>query len=96
MDTPLGYALRERTTKTWFAVGIALAAIGADFFVESFRLRSLVIGASVLLLVLLAQGDRASLGFVIRLRPSYRYWVKVTIGIGAAVAGFCIVAGFLL
>jgi len=36
------------------------------------------------------------LGLVPRLRPSYRYWVKVTLGIGATVAGFCIVAGFLL
>jgi membrane protease YdiL (CAAX protease family) len=95
-DTPLGYALQKPPAKAWFAVGIALAAIGADFLLQSFRLRSLVIGASVLVLVLLAQGDRASLGLVFRLRPSYRYWVKVTLGIGAAVAGFCIVGGFLL
>jgi membrane protease YdiL (CAAX protease family) len=96
MDTPLGYALQKTPAKTWFAVGIALAAIGTDFFLKSFRLRSLVIGVSLLIFVLLAQGDRASLGLVVRLRPSYRYWVKVTLGIGAAVAGFCIVAVFLL
>ena len=96
MDTPLGYALQTPPAKAWFAVGIALAAIGADFFLQSFRLRSLVIGASVLLLVLLAQGDKPSLGLVIRPRPSYRYWVKMTLGIGTAVAGFCIAAGFLL
>ena len=96
MDTPLGYALQKPPAKAWFAVGIALAAIGADFFLESFRLRSLLTGASVLILFLLARGDRASLGLVVRLRPSYRYWVKVTLGIGAAVGGFCIVAGFLL
>ena len=96
MDTPIGYALRKSPTKTWLAVAITLAAIAADFFLESFRQRSLVIGASVLLLVWLAQGDRASLGFVARLKPSYRYWVKVTLGIGATVAGFCILAGFLL
>jgi len=96
MDTPLGYALQKPPAKAWFAVGIALAAIGADFFLESFRLRSLFTGASVLILVLLAKGDRASLGLVVRLKPSYRYWVKVTLGIGVAVGGFCIVAGFLL
>jgi membrane protease YdiL (CAAX protease family) len=95
MDAPLGYALEKPLAKTWFAVGIALGAIGADFFLESFRLRSLVIGASLLVLVFLAQGDRASLGLIIRLRPSYRYWVKATLGIGATVAGFCIVVGFL-
>lgn len=96
MDTPLGYALQNPPQKAWFAVGIALAAIGVDFFLESFRLRSSAIGASVLILALLARGDRASLGLVVRLRPSYRYWGKVTLGIGAAVAGFCIVAGFFL
>lgn len=96
MDTLLGYALQKPPAKAWFAVGIALAAIGADFFLESFRLRSLLTGASVLILFLLAHGDRASLGLVFRLRPSYRYWVKVTLGIGAAIGGFFIVAGFLL
>jgi membrane protease YdiL (CAAX protease family) len=96
MDTPLGHALQKSSAKAWIALGIALAAIFADFFLESLRLRSLVIGASVLILVLLAQGDKASLGLVVRPRPSYRYWVKVTLGIGTAVAGFCIVAGFLL
>lgn len=96
MDTPLGSALKNPSAKAWFAVGIALAAIGADFFLESVRLRSMVTGASVLILALLAQGDRASLGLVVRPRPSYRYWAKVTLGIGAAVAGFCIAAGFLL
>ena len=96
MDTPLGYALQKPLAKAWFAVGIALTAIGTDFFLESFRLRSLVIGVSVIILVLLAQGDRASLGLVVRLRPNYRYWVKGALGIGAAVAGFCIVAAFLL
>jgi membrane protease YdiL (CAAX protease family) len=96
MDTPLGCALQRPPAKAWFAVGIALAAVAADFILESFCLRSLVTGASVFILVLLAQGDRASLGLVIRLRPSYRYWVKVTLGIAAAVGGFCIVAVLLL
>jgi len=96
MDTPLGYTLQKPRAKAWLALGVALAAIGADFLLEAFRLRSLSTGASVLILFLLARGDRASLGLVVRLRPSYRYWLKVTLGIGAAVAGFCIVAGFLL
>jgi membrane protease YdiL (CAAX protease family) len=96
VDTPLGYALQKPPAKAWIALGIALASIGGDFFLESFRLRSFLTGASVLILVLLAQGDRASLGLVIRPRPSYRYWVKATLGTGAAVAGFCIVAVFLL
>jgi membrane protease YdiL (CAAX protease family) len=96
MDTPLGYALQKPPAKAWFAVGIALAAIVGDFFLESFYLRSSVIGASVLILVLLAQRDRASLGLVVRPSPSYHYWVKVTLGMGAAVGGFCMVTGFLL
>jgi membrane protease YdiL (CAAX protease family) len=96
MDTPLGYALQKPPAKAWFAVGIAFAAIGADFFLESFRLRSLFTGTSIVILVWLARGDRGSLGLVVRLRPNYRYWAKVTLGIGAAVGGFCIVAGFLL
>ena len=96
MDTLLGHALQEPRAKAWFSVGIALAAIGADFLLESFLLRSLVTGAAILLLVLLAQGDRPSLGFVVQLRPSFRYWAKVTLGMGAAIGGFCIVAGFLL
>jgi membrane protease YdiL (CAAX protease family) len=96
MDTPLGYTLQEPRAKAWLALGVALAAIGADFLLESFRLRSLLTGASVLILFLLTRGDRASLGLVVRLRPGYRYWAKVTLGIGAAVGGFCVVAGFLL
>jgi membrane protease YdiL (CAAX protease family) len=96
MDAPLGYALQRPLAKAWFGVGIALIAIGTDFFFESFRLRSLVIGVSVIILLLLAQGDRASLGLVVRWRPNLRYWVKGALGIGGAVAGFCIVAGFLL
>jgi membrane protease YdiL (CAAX protease family) len=95
MDTPLGYGLQKPPAKAWVAVGIALAAIGADFFLESFRLRSLAIGASVILLVWLARGDRASLGLVVQLRPNYLYWVKATLGVGAVVAGFCIAAAFL-
>ena len=95
MDTPLGYALQKSPAKAWIALGIALAAIGADFFLESYRLRSLVIGVSLLIFVWLVHGDRASLGLVVRLRPSSRYWVKVALGIGAAVAGFCIVAALL-
>ncbi len=96
MDTPLGYALQRPAAKTWFAVAIALAAVGADFLLESFLLRSLVTGAAILLFLLLARGDRASLGFVVQLRPSFRYWVKVALGMAAAVAAFCIVTGFLL
>jgi len=96
METPIAGTLRKSFVKAWFAVCIALAAIVADFFVESFQRRSLVIGASVLIMALLAQGDKTSLGLAVQLRPSYRYWVKVTFGIGAAVAGFCIAAGFLL
>ncbi len=96
MDTPIGHALQKRTAKTWFAVGIAFVAIAADFYLESLRLRFLLTGASVLMLFFLVRGDRASLGLAVRLRPSYRYWIKVTLGIGAAVGGFCIVAGLLL
>jgi membrane protease YdiL (CAAX protease family) len=95
-DTPLGYALCKPRIKAWFAVGVALAAIGVDFCFISFRLHALLTTTSVLILALLAQGDRASLGLVVRLRPSYRYWVKVTLGIGAAVGGFCVVAGLIL
>ncbi|KPK22070.1 MAG: hypothetical protein AMK69_20550, partial [Nitrospira bacterium SG8_3] len=96
MDTPVGYPMQKRTAKTWSAVGVALVAIAADFYLESFRLRVLFTGASVLILFLLARGDRTSLGLVVRLRPSYRYWMKVTLGIAAAVGGFCIVASLLL
>ncbi|NWF93606.1 MAG: CPBP family intramembrane metalloprotease [Syntrophaceae bacterium] len=59
-------------------------------------LRSLVTGAAILLLVLLARGDRVSLGFVVQLRPGFRYWLKVALGMGVAVAAFCLVTGFLL
>ena len=50
MDAPLGYALQKPPAKAWLAVGIALTAVGTDFFLESFRLRSLVIGVSVIIL----------------------------------------------
>jgi len=95
MDTPLGYTLQEPRAKAWLALGVALAAIGADFLLGSFLLRSLVTGASVVIFVWLGQRDRASLGLVVRLRPGYRYWAKASLCVGVAVAAFCIVAGLL-
>ena len=96
VDTPLGYALGKSRAKTWFAVAVALTAIAADFYLVSFRLRALVTIASMLVLAVLAHGDRASLGLVLRLRPNCRYWVKVTLIMGGAVGGFCIIAGLIL
>jgi uncharacterized protein len=96
MDTPLGNVLQEPRANAWLALGVALAAIGADFFLGSFLLRSLVTGASIVVLVWLAQRDWVSLELVARLRPSYRYWAKASLGMGATVAAFCIVAGLLL
>jgi len=43
-------------------------------------------------LLLLARGDRASLGFVLRPRQGWRYWVKATVVIGAVVGVFVVVA----
>lgn len=96
MDTPLGYTLQEPRTKAWLALGVGLAAIGIDFLLESFLLRSLVTGASILIIAWLAQRDTASLGLVVRLRPGYRYWAKATLAMGAAIGAFCVAAGLLL
>ena len=100
MDTPIGHILRTSRVRTWCAVVVALATIGANFcFLLYFTTDApigVVVCVAILLLALLARGDRASLGIVIRLRPSYRYWIKVTLGIGVAIGAVCVVAGVIL
>ena len=101
IDTPVGYALRKPRAKAFCAVVVALAAVGADacfvfLHCEAIAPRAVLACLAILLLALLARGDRESLGIVIRLRPSYQYWVMATLGIGAAVGAFCVVAGLIL
>ena len=101
MGTEIGRALRKRGAITWLAAAIAAVAVASDLSLAALRHgydapRIALAGVSVCALALLGRGDRCSLGLTFRLNPSYRYWVRATLLIGAIVGLFCLVAFLLL
>lgn len=96
MDTVIGHNLRKQPARAWCAIVIALVVIAADFCSVTYQLRIVFAIASTFLLILLARGDRGSLGITFRMTPGYRYWVKVTLLIGVAVGAFCLVGYIVL
>lgn len=101
MDTSIGMTFWRHDKSRWCAVWVGVVAVATDvYLVGSHRgtvaHRFLLAGASLCALALLGRGGWASLGITFRMAPGYRYWVKVTLLIGAAVGVFCVAAWLIL
>lgn len=101
METPIGHTLKSNRASAWFALMVAVAAILTDLWLssrsaysETPRIALAVVG--VLIMTLVSRGNRASLGVSHRMLPTYRYWARVTLVLGAIVGLFCVVTGILL
>ncbi len=103
METRIGQGFCENRKIAWIAVCVSVLAICGDIYLVTtqggFANDRIVLAfAAVFVLALLVRGREtmSSFGFTWRLAPSYRYWGKATLLIGAAVGAFCLIIGVVL
>ncbi len=99
MGTPTESAVGRGFGRSRVALGLALAIAAAALAVDlsgllqptsRYRFAIALAGAAGLLLV--ARGDRLTLGLTFRIRPGLRYWIKATLIAGAIVVGVSVLA----
>jgi uncharacterized protein len=87
--TPIGRAIASSPGRAAIAAGVATGLVGFDMAgldgwrSEWLRLAPGVVG--LVLLLILARGDRDSLGLRVRALPSWRWWIRGTIAAGLIV-----------
>ena len=81
-DSPIGPAFRRRNRGVAAGCGFAAVAIGVDLYSamnHSDELRAVIAIVAVAVCLVIAGGDRASLGLTLRSQQPWRFWCKVTL-----------------
>lgn len=106
MTSALGASLATSRWRLTAAIALGAAVVAADLllaaraiavdYAVAERLRIGLIAAAVVGLLLIARGDRAALGLVLRPAQPLRWWLRATALAGLAVAAFIVIATLLL
>jgi uncharacterized protein len=100
VESQIGQTLQKYHMRSWFAAVVAATTVASYmwlfvFIAHSQTRRIILVVIAVCMIVVLCRGDRSSLGIMFRMTPSYKYWIKMTLLIGAVVALFFIIASIV-
>ena len=94
METTIGVKLRDNHTKTWLAFIVAALLLNCDFILLQrwtpgyHWYRYLIAGSGIIFMLGLCNWDLHSLGFVLRPKQGYIYWIKAGLVIGVSILLF--------
>jgi membrane protease YdiL (CAAX protease family) len=99
METPIGRRLTESRSAAATSALVAILVVSADFWLvwrgeySYVGPRAALVAGALVVYLILARGDLASVG--LRLRPDENHtdWLRTTLAIGAAIAACFLVAG---
>ena len=101
MNIQIGNAFRDSRPRASVGIVVATGTVAIDFVMVlagawTDANRTLLALLSLLTLLVITHDRGRSLGFVLRLRPNFLYWVKATAIIGAVIGAFAVAVSVVI
>jgi membrane protease YdiL (CAAX protease family) len=101
MNIQIGNAFRSSRSRASIGIVVATGTVAIDFVMVlggawTDANRTLLALLSLSMLLVITHDRGRSLGFVLRLRPNFLYWVKATAIIGVVIGAFAVVVSVVI